>query len=83
MKKLSEGDKAILEELRGHLLNWSDWADPADGVLDTNGFSCIRSTMDAVTEGRVGLALTRWDDLFSRDKPELSEAAQRWRLTPG
>jgi len=77
---MNDLDKKIFEELEGHLNNWANWANAADGRLDTDGFSCVRSTMDAVIEKkRLGLALTRWDDLSSPNKPRLSEAAENWR----
>lgn len=72
-------DQEILKELRDHLMRSTDWADPADGSLADEDWCCIKSTLDAVEEGNVGLALTRWDDLYSPKKPELSPDAQNWR----
>jgi hypothetical protein len=71
-------DDEILAELRGHLERAHEWANE-DDQAPPGEWSCITSTLAAVNEGRVGLALTRWDDLSSRNKPILSEAAENWR----
>lgn len=74
-------DQRILQELKGYLLNATEWAADDDILENDDGWSCIKSTMKAVEEGNVGLALTRWDDLCSPNRPVLSEAAQNWRAT--
>jgi len=71
-------DAEILAELRGHLERAHEWANE-DDQAPPGQWSCITSTLAAVNEGRVGLALERWNDLSSRDKPELSPAAQKWK----
>jgi len=76
-------NKAILGELRGHLTRVSEWAHPSDleehsgDDITPAGWSCIKSIREAVESGKVGLALTRWDDLMG--KPMLSALAQEWR----
>ena len=75
-------DDRVLDELRRHLNTWRSWANNADAGLDKTAFSCIRSTMDAVLDGRVGLALERWNDLSSPDRPELSDEARNWTMAP-
>ena len=77
-----EEDTRILAELRNHLEKASDWANEDDKSL-AGEWSCISSTLAAVKEatrtGRVGLALERWNDLSSPNKPQLSLEAQSWK----
>jgi hypothetical protein len=72
-------EERILGELRAHLLRAGEWAAKADFGEYPDGWSCIKSTLDAVNEGDVGLALTRWDDLCSPNRPSLTKEAQNWR----
>lgn len=62
----------ILQELQQHLDNANAWALPQDIHQDNNGFSLLGSIQAAINEGRVGLALDRWDDLQAH-KPQLSQ----------
>ena len=71
-------DTKILAELRGHLKRATEWANEHDQA-PPGQWSCVTSTLAAVDEGRVGLALERWNDLSSRDKPELSPEAENWK----
>lgn len=73
-------DQRILDELRKHLFSAKEWADPDDLQENGDGWSCIKSTLEAVEKGNVGLALTRWDDLCSPNRPILSEEAQYYGL---
>ena len=69
----------ILAELRGHLLRAAEWAN-VNGLAPPGEWSCISSTLAAVEQGNVGLALTRWGDLsYSPNMPLLSPAAENWR----
>ena len=75
----------ILNELRQHLVCAAEWAHPADifphpgdGITPA-GWTCVGSILEAVEDGNVGLALTRWDDLMQA--PVLSDIAQSWRCT--
>ena len=73
-------EERILNELRSHLLRASEWAAESDiGEDPKTGWSCVKSTMAAVDDGNVGLALTRWDDLCSPNRPALTKEAQDWR----
>lgn len=72
-------EERILAELKGHLLRAKEWAAEADLGEYPVGWSCIKSTLDAVNDGDVGLALTRWDDLCSPNRPALTKEAQDWR----
>jgi hypothetical protein len=69
----------ILQELRNHLLRANEWATNIDIAETNTGWNCIKSILSAVDDEDVGLALERWDDLSSSDKPLLSEEAQNWR----
>lgn len=66
--RAEELEKLLTEELWGYLNKATEWAHVADYTV-TDGWSCIRSTRAALREGRLFLALTRWDDLLQ--KPEL------------
>jgi hypothetical protein len=71
-------DQEILDEMRAHLLRAKEWATPEDYEPDpVSGWCCIKSTLEAVESGNVGLALTRWDDLMQA--PALSDAARNWK----
>lgn len=77
---MTSDDEALLAELRRHLLCAEEWADPADLGDPAGGWSCVRSTLEAVEQGDVGLALNRWDDLVdTASKPRLGERAERRR----
>jgi len=73
-------DRLVLDELRAHLLTAHEWANEMDGALDSDGFSCIKSVMEAVDMGRPGLALERWNDLSSRSRPVLTPQADGWKM---
>jgi hypothetical protein len=75
---MNELDRGILDELRGHLERADKWANQGDIGEDEHGWSCIKSTLAAVEEGNIGLALTRWDDLSTPDRPALSRDAEEW-----
>lgn len=71
-------DQNILNELSFHLERAVEWAH-VDDINEFNKFSLISSTFMAIKDGNVGLALERWNDLSSPNKPELSEEAQEWK----
>lgn len=83
MTEASERDARILAELRGHLYRAEEWAHPFNTKKDDKGWSCIGSTLAATEEGRVGLALTRWDDLMGEGRPALSKEAEDWTAPTG
>ena len=78
---MSDRDTRILEELRGHLKRAKEWAHEVNlGPPGHEGWTCIKSIREAVNDGNVGLALTRWDDLLdSPNRPRLSEEAEAYR----
>jgi hypothetical protein len=67
----------VLDELRGHLENYKEWAIESDGSPDSEGFSLLKSIMEAIEMGRPGLALDRFFDL-GPNQPELSAASLSW-----
>ena len=73
-------DYLVINELREHLETAQSWANEGDGSLDAHGFSCVKSIMEAINMGRPGLALERWNDLSSPNKPELSAEAEAWEM---
>lgn len=80
-----ERDRRILSELRGHLERAEEWAHSDTLPAQPGDWSCVGSTLDAVKEGNVGLALTRWDDLThtaDHPRPRLSQEAKAWRKAP-
>ena len=72
-------DTKILAELRGHLKRAHEWAHP-DNLAPPGEWSCVSSTLEAVNQGNLGLALTRWGDLsYSDNMPLLSPEAENWK----
>ena len=72
-------DTKILAELRGHLKCAHEWAHP-DNLAPPGEWSCVSSTLEAVNQGNLGLALTRWGDLsYSDNMPLLSPEAENWK----
>ena len=72
-------DTEILTELRDYLERANEWAHP-DNLAPPGEWSCVTSTLEAVNQGNLGLALTRWGDLsYSDNMPLLSPEAQTWK----
>ena len=72
-------DFDILNELSVHLERATEWAHP-DNLAPPGEWSCVSSTLEAVNQGNLGLALTRWGDLsYSDNMPLLSPEAENWK----